>query len=225
MAKPSLAQGPNPGQRIQPHFRFVQQTPETNTNDPSVASNLFHATLGILRQYSDLLEVFEKDPDGTRKYTQPSNYVLRSTVGKHVRHVVDHFRILLTETIAAAHEPNISLNYDERNPSQDISASPQIAATQLRQLRKQIRRLEGSAVQLDTPVSIGVTVSPEVDRDAVFASSLGREIWVLCHHAIHHAALIRAICVEYHIPVEDSFGVAPSTQKHKEEKKAEKSRL
>lgn len=46
---------------------------------------------------------------------------------------------------------------------------------------------------------------------ASFHTSLGRELWYCCMHAIHHFALIRVICGEQDINVGRTFGVAPGT--------------
>ncbi|KAJ3164441.1 hypothetical protein HDU88_005318 [Geranomyces variabilis] len=249
-----------------PRIRFLpprQPTPATaltNTDDLRVATDLFHATRRILAQYAALLAEFERRRnEGAELYTRQSRFVMGSTVGKHVRHVLDHFRILLAETKASPsssssneapapthHEDDhshvtpppqalspdgspLSLHYDTHPPHRSLSQSPGHALAELRVLDAQIRGLAvTSARALDTPVAIGVVVTPNaVDaegggvEDPVFASSLGREIWHLCHHAIHHAALIRVICMEHSIPVPDSFGIAPSTQKHAEQRKDE----
>lgn len=64
------------------------------------------------------------------------------------------------------------------------------------------------------PVNILVIVSPSQTELLKLQSTLERELWFVVHHATHHAALIRSICVEIGLTVLKDFGVAPSTLAH-----------
>lgn len=43
------------------------------------------------------------------------------------------------------------------------------------------------------------------------ASTLGRELAFATHHAVHHAAMMKAIASEFGVTAETAFGKAPST--------------
>ncbi|KAI8818909.1 uncharacterized protein EV422DRAFT_124669 [Fimicolochytrium jonesii] len=211
-------------------------SPEAQTRPPTLPSSqvygeLFDATRTVLGQYRELLEAFVRDERGEEKYTKLSKYVVKSSVGKHVRHVLEHVRILFAELIKAsdeaaskktgkAQETPMMVNYDHRHPPHDLSTSPRGALTFLLTLTTYVDRLATSSaatdVDLEKPIRLGVTVNPDGGKDAELRSSLGREIWFIAHHAIHHAALIRAICTEHQIHVPSTFGIAPSTQRHNE---------
>ncbi|KNC97366.1 uncharacterized protein SPPG_07293 [Spizellomyces punctatus DAOM BR117] len=217
------------------HFRFVNKSKADKQyllQEREVAEELFQATLGILRQYSEFLgNLKEANPAA---YTAASKYVPPSTIGKHVRHVVDHFRILLAETSehGGPHSKNgkalnvkkmngddvMFMNYDARRPDADIADDPDVALAAMDELRHDILRLAASPVRIDTPVSVAATVASDNERDAPFRSSMGRELWFLCHHAIHHMALIKCICIEHSVPVSENFGLSPSTIKHTQNK-------
>ncbi|TPX66870.1 hypothetical protein SpCBS45565_g04220 [Spizellomyces sp. 'palustris'] len=237
------------------HFRFINKSKTDKQyllKEREVAEEVFQATLGILRQYSEFLgNLKEANP---ACYTAPSKYVPPSTIGKHVRHVVDHFRILLAETSEHGRllskdgkAKNIKrmegddimfMNYDARRPDvcmvqiakivfertkgvnfqADIADDPDVALAAMDELRHDLLRLAASPVRIDTPVSVGATVASDNERDAPFRSSIGRELWFLCHHAIHHMALIKCICIEHSVPVSENFGLSPATIKHTQKK-------
>ncbi|TPX63063.1 hypothetical protein SpCBS45565_g06891 [Spizellomyces sp. 'palustris'] len=202
-------------------------------HEKEVAAEVYDAALRLLRQYTDFLNALAAE--NLRSYTAISTYVPGSTIGKHVRHVLDHFRILLRDTSNQAeavrqvkqaqgiHDDDspengteivdgargaIKVNYDERQRD-----DPYAALASIEEIRQSLLRIAASKMRLDTHVALEATLNPR-KQDVPFSSSFGRELWFVCHHAIHHAALQRAICVEYNIPVSDDFGVAPSTVKH-----------
>ncbi|KAI8904186.1 hypothetical protein DFJ77DRAFT_480915 [Powellomyces hirtus] len=228
--------------------RSTHPTTLPNASTPRIAHALFAAAKAILDQYSDLLRYFEQCP---QTYTAPSRFVAGSTVGKHVRHVLDHFDTLVQSTSTtntpAPPSPSpsssssppppptyLSLHYDgpPRRPSHATCARS--ARAHLQRLVVQLDAIAGRDL-LERRVAIAVVVqgknksksenkdcddnnnnnNDDSGDDPVFESTLGREIWFLCHHAIHHAALIRCICVEHDIPIPATFGIAPSTQKHR----------
>ncbi|KAJ3186259.1 hypothetical protein HDU85_007699 [Gaertneriomyces sp. JEL0708] len=212
-------------------------------NDTEVAGDLYHAALDLLRQLTDFLQSLSIERADV--FTSTAKSVPKSTIGKHVRHVLDHFRILLTEVsnqagpvqrlevmqgkrspsstsngnaAAEVESQAIILNYDSRKRDPDVEEDVAGALLAIERIRQSLLRTAASRLPLDTPIALYATIDSKNGADVPLASTLGREIWFVCHHAIHHAALIRAICVEFDIPVSDEFGVAPSTVKHHLEK-------
>ena len=47
------------------------------------------------------------------------------------------------------------------------------------------------------------------------SSTLGRELQFLVSHTVHHFAIIGAICHRMDIELAPTFGIAPSTLKHR----------
>lgn len=94
----------------------------------------------------------------------------------------------------------------------DLSTSPTHALRTIQSLHHSLTNLKTPPT---TPLLLAATLSKSTSRpDIPFTSTLGRELWFVVHHAIHHAALIRVMCVEFDIPVSTDFGVAPATKKH-----------
>ena len=89
----------------------------------------------------------------------------------------------------------------------------------------QITDAEDSSLALrNRPLIIQIAISHVIDDDfQEVTSSYGRELWFVAHHAIHHAALIRCICVEFGISVPHDFGVAPSTRRNWDKSKGSRS--
>ncbi|RIA88786.1 hypothetical protein C1645_773978 [Glomus cerebriforme] len=190
----------------------------------------------ILQQCIDLLRCLPSDDN----YIYESKFLPSSTIGKHVRHLYDHFRLLLEskqpKAKRAASEYNFS-DYDNHNyeePKKDNSKvwtvnydnrPSNIPAETLRlKAIKQLEQLQATIVNdcasilFNTPIQIDATVDSEMLMDPIpFQSTYGRELWFCCHHAIHHFALIRVICAEQNLVVPEDFGVAPSTLKRRDE--------
>ncbi|KAI9101697.1 hypothetical protein DFS34DRAFT_426441 [Phlyctochytrium arcticum] len=217
------------------HFRFLesQDLPgQKELTDDRIGRELYKAVTQLLQQYSDLLETIRNDPHLRSSYCKTSKYVPPSTIGKHVRHVLEHFKILLVETkrrtIIPQHMPSdeqgnpdhvLQMNYDDRKPKKETAQDIDSAIAMLEDVRKDLLDLAKSSIRMADPVILAATVRTETFSEAPFVTSLGREIWFLCHHAIHHAALIRAICLEHQVPVDESFGVSPGTVKNIEMQK------
>ncbi|OZJ05561.1 hypothetical protein BZG36_01710 [Bifiguratus adelaidae] len=154
------------------------------------------------------------------EYTRVSEMVPESSVGKHVRHVIDHYRIFLDALPNGPQDTVIVVNYDKRARSPAIEGSPSVAIEALRDLQRVIRAKFGGALSLNASCGLVATVSTGQSgnrqgslkqEDTQVVSSLGRELWYCCMHAIHHYALIKVICIEIGHPAPQHFGVAPST--------------
>lgn len=182
------------------------------------------ATYKILQQCIDLLKSLPDDG----AFIFESKFVPSSTIGKHVRHVCDHFRLLFNSRPVSTkrsladeyfndndndsfetlnESSDWSVDYDNRIRGGSIETSRITAIQQIERLQLAVLDYSTS-ISLNTPISIGTIV----DEDPMhLQSTYGRELWFCCHHAIHHYALIRVICIELKIPYPEDFGIAPST--------------
>ncbi|KAI9327152.1 hypothetical protein DFJ73DRAFT_665791 [Zopfochytrium polystomum] len=152
-----------------------------------------------------------------------SKLIPGSTVGKHCRHLLDHFDKLLTiverppDGNSGGEHP---VDYDAR--VRNVDSERRVAAAKLRvtaiaaRLREAVPNGEG-----DEPGPLNkkaVSVKFYLDAgsaNATLTSTVGREVWFVTHHAIHHAAMIKVICSnELGISLPPEFGVAPSTLRH-----------
>lgn len=157
------------------------------------------AASAILEQCAGLAERID---DGV--YTAASKRLAGGTIGKHLRHVVDHFR-------AAVEGCEATIDYDHRERQVPMETNRRAALDEVRHVAA---RMEGLAEEvLERPVRIRVMVSGD-GTETELSSSLARELHFAMHHAIHHQAMMRSIAEEFGAALSPEFGMAPSTLNH-----------
>ncbi len=139
-------------------------------------------------------------------YSRESRSLKGGSIGKHVRHTLDHFRAALD-----AHETGGAICYDRRERDVPMESRPDAALDAIASLRARLARLSGATVA--APVRVRVMLSGD-GEEADLDSSLGRELAFATHHAIHHHAMMGAIAAEFGVEAPEGFGLAPSTIRH-----------
>jgi len=134
-------------------------------------------------------------------FTTESTTVRGGTIGKHIRHALDHYRALLDTREGP-------VDYDHRTRGVTIESDRAAARSEIARMRTKIAALD--AGDLDRGVTIRVMLSGEGDTTDL-PTTLGRELWFCAHHAIHHNAMIKAIAHEFGAAFDQGFGTAPST--------------
>ncbi|KAM0788035.1 hypothetical protein ACM66B_006234 [Microbotryomycetes sp. NB124-2] len=143
-----------------------------------------------------------------------STLIPGSTVGKHLRHTHDHYRLLLEACEQQSDQDRIHLSYDVRSRNVTSETSHQAALDSFKAIRKRLADVthKGKAIEADKSVLLDAVTPFVVSVESSFA----RELWFCILHATHHLALLRVIVVgELGLPLERSFGVAPSTIVHR----------
>ena len=126
-----------------------------------------------------------------------------SSIGVHLRHVVDYLDCLLTGLDAR------SIDYTARRRCLDVETSPEAG---LRELARCIEALD----KLD-PRRERLAVDVRCDEgDAWVASTLARELHFVASHTVHHFALIRLTLAGLGHATPADFGVSPSTLAHRD---------
>ncbi len=172
----------------------TQAQPKPSQKIPPVAA----AVSAILAQCSRFVESLPPEV-----YTRTSIAIKGGTIGKHVRHSVDHFAAAIS-----ALDSGDPIDYDHRSREVPMETSPSLAVRAIDALRQRVERLdEGS---LKRPVQIRVMLSGD-GSEATLDSSLGRELHFAFHHAVHHHAMLKAIACECGVEPSPEFGLAPST--------------
>lgn len=226
---PSSSPSESPSNYTITHHAQTQMERNTSEAGPSSAPiNLEVTSREEARQtiVASLVQILEQPlamlRDGTvgdQQMRAESRLIPGSTLGKHLRHVHDHYRVLL-DSIESSNRKSgdeaIDLDYDKRTRVVPLETSAKSALQEFESTIERIQRIfnpkqgqEGSwDVHLDKHVRLSATTPAEIE----LSSSLGRELWFVCLHAIHHYALARVILVhELGLQIKDSFGVAPST--------------
>ncbi|KAI8140168.1 hypothetical protein BJV82DRAFT_671938 [Fennellomyces sp. T-0311] len=181
---------------------------------------IYMATDQLLQQVIDLLQRLPDD----EAYTRPSVVMPGGTIGKHIRHVYDHFHILLASNpkLSGRHDQVWTVDFDARTRDQPMEKDHREAIHCFRDMQNKFKDVQDT-IPLDTPLVLKATVdaSANIPR-AVFHSSFDRELWYSCMHAIHHYAAIKAICIENNISVSGEFGMAPSTTQYQHQQQRAK---
>lgn len=150
-------------------------------------------------------------------YATPLEGIFGGSIGGHVRHCLDHVRVLV-ETMESpdANSTEAPADYDTRNRGTDIETDPAAARTQLGDLRSRLVRMAaGEPVLVDRPVALSVMMSRDGLR-VPMSSTIGREIAFVFSHTIHHQAMIGGMARHLGLDVPAEFGRAPSTIAHDE---------
>jgi len=141
-------------------------------------------------------------------YQQLSAPHATQSVGKHVRHILEHYQTLLNHFNA-----NATMDYEQRVRETALETDPQAALARLQDLDN------GLATIADLPANTALTLHYPLDipggqDTTALPSSLGRELAFLTSHSIHHMALISLLCAHQNIALPEHFGVHPSTLRY-----------
>lgn len=134
-----------------------------------------------------------------------------ANLGKHLRHITDHYRLLL------AGLPQALIEYDRRERLETEENERSAMIMRLRSICNQLSQL-GQNCPNDIPVSVCLSIEEDDDAPSV-PSTLSRELVFLQSHSVHHYTIISAILKLQKIHVEPNFGIAPSTLKYENGKK------
>ncbi|GAA6008638.1 hypothetical protein JCM11491_003378 [Sporobolomyces phaffii] len=194
-----------------------------STSSPEIdtSEQLYHTAQHYIHQVLQLLET-SVTSDSHLQHT--SNRSAGSTLGKHLRHLHDHYRLLLDSVSPPPSSPSsasspppapLRVNYDVRSRNGDAENHHGACVESFRHLseRLETETRAGRAIPSNRKVLL-TAVTPE---RVVVESTWGRELWFASFHAVHHFALIRVILGELGLEVGDDFGVAPSTLVHRNE--------
>ncbi|KAK9703694.1 hypothetical protein K7432_010595 [Basidiobolus ranarum] len=168
----------------------------------------------VLEQSKTLLNSLPNE----NSFVKESTYVPKSNIAKHTRHLVDHYRLLFVNlpdnsNIHKGHS-SWGVDYDSRDRNVPMETDKNVAIQEIEKLQFKIL---STCIPLSTPVVVRAVIDSGSEEESEFQSNYGRELWFCIHHAIHHHALIKAICIEHGIDIPNSFGVAPSTQKYNQQ--------
>jgi hypothetical protein len=137
-------------------------------------------------------------------YTAESQTHRGGTLGKHLRHTLDHFAAAL----AVLADPAATISYDRRARNVPMETSRAAAIAAIAHAREQLAAAAPEA--LHTPVRVRIMINAQ-GQEADLMSTLGRELAFATHHAVHHQAMMKAIAAEFGVDLDERFGKAPST--------------
>jgi len=150
-------------------------------------------TTTVIQELIDFLCIVEAED-----YTRPSNILNKATIGQHVRHSIEMYQCLLAGYNEGA------VDYAKRKRDIVIESAPDYAIECLQKVLVAVLRK-------DKPLEL-------INNNDSFATSFARELFYCDEHTIHHLALIRVGINEIGgYQLHESFGVAPSTIKYRQQ--------
>jgi hypothetical protein len=154
----------------------------------------------VFLQLSDSLEKLSGD-----QYNYTCKNLSGNTIGQHVRHIIEMFQCLDKGYLSG------EVDYEKRERDKQIETDKEFAIGLLSEIIQQISK-ENKPLFLLTYYD---DLQPEPER---ISTNFFREIAYNLEHTIHHMALIRVGLREIgDIPVEESYGVASSTIKYRQQ--------
>jgi len=151
----------------------------------------------ILAQCADYIDCVDDD-----EFVYVSKAVAGGTIGKHLRHILDHFRCAITTDCT---QP---IEYDHRSRGGSVETDRGAAREEIGRLRELMSALNED--RLSEIVTTRVMLCGD-GQTADLKSTRAREIFFAMHHAIHHNAILNAIALELGFATPEGFGTAPST--------------
>lgn len=121
-----------------------------------------------------------------------------SSVGQHVRHVLDHYQALVGATQGY-------VDYNQRQRDLPLEADVALAVQAVERLSDALDDLR------DGPVQVRVDACQEEQAAEWVSSSMARELAFADSHAVHHFAVMRFLLQAMGQALPADFGVAAST--------------
>jgi hypothetical protein len=139
----------------------------------------------------------------TAQYVQPAELLSRSSIGQHVRHIIELFTCLEEGYTSG------TVNYEKRKRDRRIETEKAFAAALL-------GRIAAGLCKENKQLLLEAAWSGEADELFTLDTNYYREIAYNLEHTIHHMALIKVGIGEVSgMETPETFGVAPSTLKYK----------
>lgn len=144
-------------------------------------------------------------------YQRPLGATGTQSLGKHVRHILEHYQTLLD---ACATAPIQAIfDYEKRPREEALETQPSYAGKRTEALQAGLKALATMHHDATLTLSYPVEVD-DADGSVALPTSLGRELAFLTSHSIHHMALLGTLCEQLGITLPEHFGVHPSTLRY-----------
>lgn len=165
-------------------------------------NNLIDSNLSALDSISALLSSLASD-----RFTQVQRPYFESSLGKHVRHILDHYLCFLRDLNEGL------IDYDQRMRDCQLETDRDYALTVVGRIKKGLDTLRAEQV-ISRPLRVLMCNDVDVPNGEVTPSTLGRELQFLQGHSVHHFAIMAVMLRISGDKVVQDFGVAPSTLVH-----------
>ncbi len=140
-----------------------------------------------------------------RQYVQPCKNLSDSSIGRHVRHIIELFQCLEKGYDCG------TVDYEKRKRDIDIETNKELACNLLQQISDCLGRPNKDLL-------LSSLYDDHCNESIIISTNYYREIAYNLEHTIHHMALIRIGITEISdIALSEDYGVASSTLKHRKQ--------
>ncbi len=169
-----------------------------------VNSNIFFLNQGI-----ELLTEVSDD-----QYSSNDGKYNKSGIGRHFRHIIEHYISLLNEQDG-------HVDYDARERNLRLEVDREFMISTMREIMENLQVFSTNPDALDKLITVRSNEGVGEENSPLSRSTIRRELQFLISHTVHHYALIGLILKTMGFNPSPEFGVAPSTLRHEQEKKLE----
>lgn len=141
----------------------------------------------------------------TLQYKQQLPLLSESTIGMHVRHIIEFYQCLIKGQLQG------QINYDARERNLLQESNIEYARSCIDNILIDLDMIqENKSIHL-------ITEQNKTESKLVIDSNLYRELSYVIEHTIHHFAIIKMACITYFpsILFDADFGIAYSTIKYR----------
>lgn len=165
-------------------------------------SNLIRCNLSTLSSASEMIKRLPKE-----KYNHVERPYFESCLGKHVRHILDHYLCFARDLESGV------IDYEQRQRDTQLETNKDYALTIIDKLQDFLRQLAEDNTQ-DGKLEVLLCNDVDLPQGEATQSSIMRELQFLQGHTVHHYALIATMLRFYGVDTTREFGIAPSTLVH-----------
>lgn len=169
-----------------------------NAMTNSLVEENAHAIGQLVGLLDELPEHLYRQCFGSRK---------QHVIGKHVRHIIDHYSALLSATSSA----DAVLDYENRNRDLTLETDRRAGRKRLSEISWQLRQ------GFEKPHLNQLAMCHNSDgQQQLVTTSVDRELVFLASHTVHHMAIIGMLAEQAGMEISANFGVHPSTLRYLE---------
>jgi uncharacterized damage-inducible protein DinB len=157
----------------------------------------------LLSQGVDLLVAVEDETFARRSPLAPDG-----SIGKHLRHCLDFYDCFLRGLPAGR------VDYTHRERDEEVETVRSVA---LQRLKETVRRLQALETGTHRTILVREEAAPGGGEGGWSGSTVQRELQFLLSHTVHHYALVGILLRSFGLALDEDFGLAPSTLRHRRE--------
>jgi uncharacterized damage-inducible protein DinB len=162
-------------------------------------SNLLSCNVQTLAVASNMIRQLP-----TGKYNHVERPYFESCLGKHMRHILDHYLCFIRDLDSGV------INYEKRQRDTQTETNKEYALSVIDNISCFFEAAISDGLR-DSSLSVLLCNDVSLPEGEATQSSVRRELQFLHGHSVHHYALIATMLRFYGIGTDRELGVAPST--------------